>query len=463
MKILKTTFMSLTICMVVLTVSANPGIDNLTRIGIDNHQFAHVMDIRMDGSFAYASIGWNGGLETYSIDTPDNPIFNNAMGSAAWRNKIFGDLLVSFNRRAGLELYLLSDSAPPDLIGEIATGGTLIGFESGDIIGPTLYVAAHQTGIIPIDLTIPSQPVVGTAIDLTHNDAWGAEGNSEYLFVANGRAGLSVLRHTPSIMEVATLDLPGLANDIILSGTTLFLALGGDGIAAVSVSDPENPVLLDIAPTMGNAFSLGLEGDMLVVGAWRYLELYDVSNPADIRLTGWDHTRTYAMGADIGLVHGSPVISVADWRGISTYEPAPDPGPDIDVIPARVDFGIDPENPVSRDVSILNNGLTDLVVTSVDLPQGVTIQPTTFSVSPGGTVNITLTVDAGIPVRGSARYNSTDPDEPAWIQYLYANDSSFPHLGTQAPEFTLSDISGTEHSLSDFRGKVVVLQWGASW
>ncbi|TVP81342.1 MAG: thioredoxin family protein [Puniceicoccaceae bacterium] len=31
--------------------------------------------------------------------------------------------------------------------------------------------------------------------------------------------------------------------------------------------------------------------------------------------------------------------------------------------------------------------------------------------------------------------------------------------GSPAPDFTLTDTSGTEHSLSDFSGKVVVLEW----
>ncbi|PXA04360.1 thioredoxin family protein [Coraliomargarita sinensis] len=31
--------------------------------------------------------------------------------------------------------------------------------------------------------------------------------------------------------------------------------------------------------------------------------------------------------------------------------------------------------------------------------------------------------------------------------------------GAKAPEFTLTDTNGTEHSLSDFKGKYVVLEW----
>lgn len=34
-----------------------------------------------------------------------------------------------------------------------------------------------------------------------------------------------------------------------------------------------------------------------------------------------------------------------------------------------------------------------------------------------------------------------------------------PQIGQPAPEFTLTDCTGKEHSLSDFRGKTVVLEW----
>ncbi|MGC1480287.1 MAG: thioredoxin family protein [Chthoniobacterales bacterium] len=36
---------------------------------------------------------------------------------------------------------------------------------------------------------------------------------------------------------------------------------------------------------------------------------------------------------------------------------------------------------------------------------------------------------------------------------------SAPEIGEAAPAFTLTDSTGTEHSLSDFEGKTVVLEW----
>lgn len=37
--------------------------------------------------------------------------------------------------------------------------------------------------------------------------------------------------------------------------------------------------------------------------------------------------------------------------------------------------------------------------------------------------------------------------------------ASAPEIGKPAPAFTLTDIAGTSHTLSDFKGKVVVLEW----
>lgn len=38
-----------------------------------------------------------------------------------------------------------------------------------------------------------------------------------------------------------------------------------------------------------------------------------------------------------------------------------------------------------------------------------------------------------------------------------------PPPGTPAPNFTAQDVDGVDHSLTDFRGKVVMLNFWASW
>ena len=45
-----------------------------------------------------------------------------------------------------------------------------------------------------------------------------------------------------------------------------------------------------------------------------------------------------------------------------------------------------------------------------------------------------------------------------------AADQTLPEYGQQiAPEFTLEDIDGQTHKLSDYRGKVVILSFWATW
>lgn len=42
---------------------------------------------------------------------------------------------------------------------------------------------------------------------------------------------------------------------------------------------------------------------------------------------------------------------------------------------------------------------------------------------------------------------------------VFASAASAAKVGEKAPEFTLTDINGEPHSLSDYAGKVVVLEW----
>lgn len=47
--------------------------------------------------------------------------------------------------------------------------------------------------------------------------------------------------------------------------------------------------------------------------------------------------------------------------------------------------------------------------------------------------------------------------------FLYFRSGEGVQLGENAPEFTLTDTNGNTFSLSDFRGKVVVLDFMATW
>jgi peroxiredoxin len=49
---------------------------------------------------------------------------------------------------------------------------------------------------------------------------------------------------------------------------------------------------------------------------------------------------------------------------------------------------------------------------------------------------------------------------PAWIVLLFAQAAfGAPAVGKPAPDFSIQDVSGKSHRLSDYKGKYVVLEW----
>ena len=56
-----------------------------------------------------------------------------------------------------------------------------------------------------------------------------------------------------------------------------------------------------------------------------------------------------------------------------------------------------------------------------------------------------------------------DRSRSTWVLGEGAEDRSRPHDTGEAPDFTLPDLAGNLHSLSDFRGRKVFLATWASW
>jgi hypothetical protein len=444
-------------------VYAQNGIDGMRLVGRNNVQYAHLMHFHIVGDYAYCLNGYDAGLETYYIADPANPTRVSRGGLPSWRAWSRNDTLFTFCHDMGVQMFDIS-AGTPTLIRSYDPPDPDVFYEGGVGAGDLLYVAAHQRGIHILDIGSPASPTYVSDLPLADNACWNIVESGGYLFVANGRFGLSVVDLVGGPAEVATLPLPGLANDIVVSGTAVILSLAAEGIASVDISDPTNPVLLDLAPTMGNAFSMGAVGDILAVGSYTYLERFDIGDPSDIRLAGWDATHLWALGADVGVISsGDTVIAIADWQGMGVYLPRPDLGGDIEVDPLRLDFGPVGATPRDTTVFVRNNGAGTLTVDSTWAPTSISLNPETFSLGPGMTQAVTVTASGTGTVRGVISYLSNDPNEPQSVQHVYKNSTTFLGVGVEAPDFTLLGLDSIMHTLSDYRGKVVFLEFGACW
>jgi hypothetical protein len=442
-------------------------IDNLRYVGHNNHTAHHIMDVEIVREHAYVANAWvfsgladSSGLETYDISTPAAPELIYSDGPPAWRCQSHGDtLLFVFCRRSGVRLYSIVSGMQPDFLGQYNPPGEREALEGGVLVGDTLYCAAHQNGIYLIDVTNSMMPYKVGEFSLTNSAVWNIVSVDSFLVVANGRFGISIIGLSGGLHIASSLSLPGLANDINCDGYIAAISLGGHGLATVDISDPYHPRVCDIISTAGNVWGTGIARHYVGSGSWRVLELFDISDPYNITRAGWDNTKTWAMGADI---RNDSIIVVADWRGIVCYSVGPDATSDIDVSPQILDFG-SVEDVQDTHVVVRNTGLTVLYIDSIDTPTGITTDPHSFSVQAGDSQLVAISASGSDSVLAKITYYTNDPDESIKKQEVYKNNSLFPQIGSVAPDFALLGTDNNYHTLSDYRGKVVVLEFGGAW
>ena len=87
-----------------------------------------------------------------------------------------------------------------------------------------------------------------------------------------------------------------------------------------------------------------------------------------------------------------------------------------------------------------------------------------LNIEPGGVaeVELTFTPVDDQTTQAVIRFWSNDPDEPRRTFVARGNTTSL-RVGDSAPDFTLNDIGGVPHTLSDYAGNVIVLAFFTSW
>jgi hypothetical protein len=131
-------------------------------------------------------------------------------------------------------------------------------------------------------------------------------------YVADWGPGLQVIDvSNPSFpMILGNVDTPGSASAVTVSGTLAYVADDSSGLQIVDVSNPASPVILGSVDTPGLARGVTVSGTLAYVGDWESgLQIIDVSNPASPAIVGSLDT----SGQTWGIAVSGNLAYVADY------------------------------------------------------------------------------------------------------------------------------------------------------
>jgi hypothetical protein len=168
-----------------------------------------------------------------------------------------------------------------------------------------------------------------------------------YLYVADDNAGLQVIDVTdPENPEiVGVVDTPGAAYDVVISGNHAYVADHGAGLQVIDITIPASPQIV------GSVDSPGLADGVAVSLTYAYLadgrsgiQVIDVTDPANPLILGGVDTPGYAQGVAVG---GSHLYAACEEAGLV-------------ILPLHCEPGDEPIGPFT----LVSPGLGDSVYTT---------------------------------------------------------------------------------------------------
>lgn len=464
-----------------LLLSVTEAQDEFVQIGnFIPRVFSELVDVESLSQDTVYTVGV-GGIFFVDVSQPENPQLIGTFNPGSILKRFYNadikdNLALGAARLDGLYVIDVSSLESPSLITIYSNEG--ISYESVAYHEGFAYCAVHDRGIEVIDLREPFNPV-SMGFLISGKNIWDVEIKDNFLYAADGPNGIQ-------IYELADLELPhllsqiptsGYCKEIRVSGNKAFVALGAAGFDIIDVSEPQLPkFIINFSEVFGIINHLDISGNTVFTSNWELVLAIDIANPFTPFIKSTEDTPVRAMG----IAANNNQVFVADWSTMRIYTYANFDEPDIHVKPTLHDFGFnDFQMPISKTFQVYNMGEGPLVIDSIiidensseEIPSDVKL----FSVEPNNLiVNENSFKEINVTFRpptkststnsflGNMKFLSNDPDESLKQLNLYAGGNR-PADESLAPGFTLQNLSGEFQSLSDFRGKVVLLVLFASW
>ncbi len=431
----------------------------------DPPNFGELLDVELTGDTAFVSAV--AGLAIYDMRIPSIPTlvgilrpeirFGRFYQTAVGNGHAYGA-----SRFEGILIVDLADPTDPVLASQYKVNG--VAYEGVTLVDTLLYAAARENGIEIFDASDPDTLIPVGSID-NLEASWRVVVDGPWAYVADGGGGIKVIDVSdPAAPALAgSLSTSSAAVDISLMGDIAYLAVGGSGMDVVDISSPTSPVFLSNFDTPGLTSGVAVRDSLAFLSDWEGIEVVRISDPANPALAGWEDTPIRAMGIGARGLYAF----VADWMTFNVYRYGPTDDPDIHLPHTDINLG-DVEVGESVDTTAIVSNTGGGLLTVSEISSGnpdFEIEPDSFTITPSDSQILLISFHRNYESSTNTIFtiSSDDPDEETRRLTVEITDSNQLQEGELAPDFTLNDLGGVPHTLSDYQGQVVVLPFFTSW
>jgi len=329
-----------------------------------------------------------------------------------------GSLVYVLRHSGPLEVYDASDPAGLLRLATLEGCDNPLAMVLPDAAGRAWIVDAEQ-GLVPVDLADPAAPVRGEPI-ATAGRATDVARDGDQLYVGLGSEGVEVfedLEGTPT--SLGTVVVGGSVTQVSAADGLVWAAVL-DGVAVLRTDPGELPQPHGFEAT--ERFSLCVEATP--------------ERPESAWGCAW---------SDLSLLRAHPEVLAPQ----ALLEPR-----ELSVAAGDTEAKLRLENRGGADLSVLEIDSRDRDL-EAELPDPV---------APGTAVEVVLSFAGGFSDKLDVCVATDDPGEP--VRTVAVSDGgniSELTVGGEAPDFSLEDVDGYWHTLSDYRGRPVLLIWFATW